>query len=358
MNSGDVNCALVPPRFHYNTLGQCSIEDPKDMRYGTTQAVGPDTKVDPVTLAKMFTHLDGVDAGLLPRGDYDGFCQGLLVHLHRGDQICDGSFPLFDKYTAADDTDFLGYVTVICSATGGSSSRGIAAVLDMCSMPCMDDPTKVCCRVPALVSLYFGCCSAFKCCLSQLEITQADSRSHIPGGPNCVDAYPTCPRLKKEFDDAGYDCFNTDVGKVTNVSTNAGVYLVDKCCKTCHPCEQKCYDCMKFGSVTQCSGVLNRDCSPCGRHRRRRTQGMTGNVAAHNVKGHMQSKLKLQKLIGCLKKSDMVPPAGASHHHRRLGSGDGREPTSASNTIHCAAGASCGLCPGLLSLFFFFSREF
>ena len=60
------------------------------------------------TFKVMFTHLEGIDVGLLPRGDFNGMCQTLFVHLHRHDPIRGARFPLFDRAVMANDTDFLG----------------------------------------------------------------------------------------------------------------------------------------------------------------------------------------------------------------------------------------------------------
>ena len=64
---------------------------------------------------------------------------------------------------------------------------------------------------------------------------------------SCVDTHVTCPAMKRMFDDAGYDCYNTDVGAVTN-SSYVGLHLqvmprpaggsnaaADQIVSRCHP---------------------------------------------------------------------------------------------------------------------------
>ena len=50
------------------------------------------------------------------------------MHLYRGDPICREWFPLFDKFTAAGDTDFIGYVTVICDSAHAGAAQDVAVV--------------------------------------------------------------------------------------------------------------------------------------------------------------------------------------------------------------------------------------
>lgn len=147
----EVHCVPLPPRFHYKSTGVCALKDPSEVKYGNEQIVGPDSTVDPMTLAQMYKYLAGIDVARLRRGDFDGLCQGLFVHLYRNDQICGSLHPLFDKYAAANETRFLGYVTVRCGTIGPetSNARGVAALLNMCSTPCMesDASTATCCKV-------------------------------------------------------------------------------------------------------------------------------------------------------------------------------------------------------------------
>ena len=102
---------------------------------------------------------------------------------------------------------------------------------------------------PSLVSVYFSCCSAFKCCPSQ------KAHSSVPAGnATCVDKHTQCPQLKLKFDQAGLDCFTTDVGAATNSPENAGKHLVDDCCLSCSPpsaaaCDAQCKGCMLFGTT-------------------------------------------------------------------------------------------------------------
>ena len=74
---------------------------------------------------------------------------------------------------------------------------------------------------------------------------ECGTRAHLnncPGGfdvyrrvpATCIDKHSTCPALKRMFDGAGFDCYTTDVGAVTNSSSNVGIHLVDQCCKSCH----------------------------------------------------------------------------------------------------------------------------
>ena len=78
------------------------------MGFGMSQVVGPRTSIDDTTLAVMYKYMSGIDVALLRRGDIDSFCQALFVHVEHGVHVCGGSFPLFDRWASANDTDFLG----------------------------------------------------------------------------------------------------------------------------------------------------------------------------------------------------------------------------------------------------------
>ena len=270
------------------------------MKNGTSDIVAPDSKLDPAEVGKMFEHLAGIDTGLLPRGDYNALCETLMVHLSRFEPICGASFPLFDRAAAGmAATGFLGYVTPTCMGAY-TPARATQAVLDMCVSPCMESKTTKCCRVPSLVAPWFACCSAFACCPS--DSTPPPTHGH------CVDNYPTCPRLKKLFDEHGFDCYTSDVGNVTGNASLIGLHLVDSCCKTCTPplaCDAQCKGCMLFGSTSQCTNELSRDCTPCDATRRRAQAG-AGNAVAQQVNGHARSKFILRKLIACLVRGPWV----------------------------------------------------
>ena len=100
---------------------------------------------------------------------------------------------------------------------------------------------------------------------------ECGTRTHLnncPGGfdvyrrvpTSCVDTHSTCPKLKRNFDNNGYDCYNTDVGEVTNSSLNIGLHLVDQCCKSCYeitptrPPTKPFHDALFHGALNRCMG--------------------------------------------------------------------------------------------------------
>ena len=68
----EVHCVRLPPRFHYNTSGQCALLDPRNMQYGLEQRVGPQSTVKAAVLVQMYKYLGGIDVALLRRGDFNG----------------------------------------------------------------------------------------------------------------------------------------------------------------------------------------------------------------------------------------------------------------------------------------------
>ena len=182
----------------------------------------------------------------------------------------------------------------------------------MCTSPCMEDPSKLCCWVPSVVSQIFGCCHQLKCCADDDVTQRVNASVHTP----CVDSHATCPQLKKQLDAIGGSCLTDDMGKVTGIPTLSGLHLADQCCKSC--CDARCRRCVAFGSVAQCSGVLGVDCS-CAAQPKDRRRGQAVAAAAVQVNGHETSREQLAGVTSCL---DDIGEAQGAHssatRHRAL----------------------------------------
>ena len=79
---------------------------------------------------------------------------------------------------------------------------------DMCTSPCMEDPTEFCCWVPSVVAQLFGCCRDLHCCPDDAKAAKQGVNHSTP----CVDRHATCPQLKKSLDTIGGSCLTDDMG--------------------------------------------------------------------------------------------------------------------------------------------------
>ena len=98
--------------------------------------------------------------------NFERMCKDVYTHHERGG-VCGQQFVLYNMAGKPIATP-----VVNCTREGKALPEALA-VLSLCSMPCMLDPTSKCCFLPSEVAYKFPCCRELGCC--------PDQRGH-PGG--------------------------------------------------------------------------------------------------------------------------------------------------------------------------------
>ena len=338
-----VSCVKIPLQFSSGADDTAKCQVAK-FGAGLKQQIKLDVSPSNMKqLGTMVQFLKGVTTDLLYSVDFNFACGALLRQYHGTGTICGHSFPLFGKTgNSAAHVNFLGKATLQCHGFNDLFVLG-----KVCLEPCISDESQGCCWIPPVLSHFFSCCGKYHCCPETRAPTPAPAAAALA---NCTDNFPTCPMLKKKFDQINASCFTSDAGAVLHNSKFNGVHFVDQCCASCRPAStDHCAQCIAHGhshsmctkigvchcsysaKCMQCLGVSDsggqttvdecqsygidctENCSGSSTPRvqgHRRVQG--GAAAAVQVQAGGQSNKQLNAILNCLAKGDSVAKCAGS----------------------------------------------